>query len=125
MTDKQGDATETAAAPDPLAKAQADAQRWEDRYWAECVRRSKAEDELSDMRREVRAVRDERDALQHHNAALSSNVSRLEGYKQRVERVDDLDRGVPPMEGIENDADAPREFQRFRDDAGRLTRRRR
>jgi chromosome segregation ATPase len=101
MTEILGDIADEDAAAGPLAKAQADAKRWEDRYWAECNRRSKAEEELRELRAENRRILSELDGVRGHNALLSSDVSRLEGYKQRVERVDDLDRGVPPMERIE------------------------
>jgi len=54
--------------------------------------------DLRSARGRINELSQDLEKVQHHNAELQREVGRLEGYKQRVERTDDLARNVPPIE---------------------------
>lgn len=57
--------------------------------------------ETSELRRTVERLQGELKGLQYANADLQRNIGVLEGYRLRVERVDDLDRGLPPFQRVD------------------------
>lgn len=68
----------------------------------------KALDENSNLTTDLRAARGRINEVEgklenslRANAELQRQVGRLEGYKQRVERTDDLARNVPPMDHVD------------------------
>jgi chromosome segregation ATPase len=70
--------------------------------------RDRVRGELRDLRADHTELRHKADDLQkqltaalRYQADLQRNVGVLEGYKMRVERVDDLDRGRRPQQHID------------------------
>lgn len=75
--------------------------------------RDQAREELRQLRAALNQLREKADGLQDRafelqagNAGLQRLIGQLEGYRQRVERVDDLDRGLRPLDGSRPDAAA-------------------
>lgn len=70
--------------------------------------RDRVRGELRDLRADHTELRHKTDDLQsqltaalRYQSDLQRNIGILEGYKMRVERVDDLDRGRRPQQRIE------------------------
>lgn len=96
----------TAVTPPALKAAQERAEQFEARYWAEQRERVKLQEELRSARDRIDELSRECDAARNEAGHHLLEVRRLEGYRQRVERVDDLDRGIPPMQHFSGDGAA-------------------
>jgi chromosome segregation ATPase len=63
--------------------------------------KARAREELVEARRKVDRLQEELSEAKSQIIVLSRSVGILEGYKQRVEHVDDLQHGRPPLRSVD------------------------